>query len=166
MTRTRTTLGFVLGAVAILLAGSAMAEPREVAEYKDPRSGDLFELFQQRDGSFFCSIQRPDGSLSGFELQAPHVPAGAGGGEACPDIRSIVRSYYSSSATRGQRDVLKGRTCPLCKGRSKLRAENRVALEGDNARDACRHPVEPKRPDKWKTVSLLLLLMLSEQDAS
>ena len=168
MTRTRFGLGIAIGSIVILLAGNALADPTEVAEYKDPRSGDLFELYQEHDGSFFCSVQRVDGSLSGFEIEENRVPEGDG--EACPSIRSIAKQYYSSTGRRDARNAPgrgeDGKPCPVCTREAKIEAENGIDQAGDSRDVLCCHRPGPDSTGDWKTVSLILLLMLSKQGAS
>jgi hypothetical protein len=182
MAKARITLGVFLGSFLILLAGHVLAEPSEVAEYKDPRSGNLFELFKEQDGSFFCSVKRADGSLTGFEVEDSPATAGADDGEVCPDIRSIAESYYEtvsrgrSSASKHAGDTRRGDAIrhrktggPLSGARHEdtLETGKSEAKNGECCRDVCYRRARPDPPgSSRKTVSLLLLLMLSERGAS
>lgn len=152
MTRRRIAPLIAVGSLLILLAGNAHADPMEVAEYKDPRSGDLFELFQEHDGSFFCSVQRKDGSLSGFEIEGHENRAPTGRAEGRPDLYHIAKHYYRDASKNGVRAHQRAEG-----------AKSEVSGGGRRPEEPC---PPPQRSVNRKTVSLLLLLMLSERGAS
>ncbi len=152
MTRRRIAPLIAVGSLLILLAGNALAEPTEVAEYKDPRSGDLFELFQEHDGSFFCSVQREDGSLSGFEVEGYENRADAGRAEDKPDIHRIAKHYYRDASDRAARTDRRGKC-----------VETEVSGRDRRLEEPC---PAPQRSGNRKTVPLLFLLMLAESGSS
>ncbi|MCF8061169.1 MAG: hypothetical protein K9M82_01515 [Deltaproteobacteria bacterium] len=181
MTRTWIAHAVAIGSVLILLAGSAFADPIEVAEHKDPQSGDVFELFQDHDGSFFCSVQRRDGSLTGFEIQEDREPAAAEGAGDRPDIRNIAKNYYKKiqkndvkatlRKTHSSRDTSRtgwstGAACPICQYEDKLSYPHKHENYRDHDPNVCYHQGNTGRSENQKTVGLILLLMLSELDAS
>ena len=150
MTRRRIAPLIAVGSLLILLAGNAHADPTEVAEYKDPRSGDLFEIFQEHDGSFFCSVQRKDGSLSGFEIEGYENRADAGRAEGRPDIHHIAKHYYRDASKNGAHQRAEG-------------AKSAVSGRDRRPEEPC--PL-PQRSVNREAVPLLFLLMLSERGSS
>ena len=179
MPRTWITPLITVGSILILLAGNALADPTEVAQYKDPRSGDLFELFQERDGSYFCSVQRKDGSLSGFEVEASQAPQETG---ERPDMESLAETYYREAPGKDSKALQKKEQSEQeeesIKNRQKstdstswdqattTNTENISRKYGGNQRHARYHQADPDRSAYRKTVPLLLLLVLSEPGTS
>lgn len=179
MPRTWVTPLITVGSILILLAGNALADPTEVAQYKDPRSGDLFELFQERDGSYFCSVQRKDGSLSGFEVEASQAPQETG---ERPDMESLAENYYQEAPGKDSKALRKEEQFEQKQEPIKNRQKSTDSTSWDqatttktgnlnvtcdgNQRHAWCHQADPDRSAYRKTVPLLLLLVLSEPGAS
>ncbi len=93
-----------IGAMLFLPNGNALSDnvqtgPVELAEYTDRRSGHHFELFQEPDGSFVCSVERPDGSISGFDICTPEAEQTP----CTPNLQTIAKLYCQTECRNTSR---------------------------------------------------------------
>lgn len=110
----RITIILAVGAMLILLSGNVLSDntrpgPVELAEYTDRQRGHHFELFQEPGGSYVCSVERPDGSTSGFDIYTPE-----GEQTPCtPNLRTIASLYYQTECRGASRQDVRRPPEPL-----------------------------------------------------
>lgn len=93
----------IAGLFLAFLSINAFAESTKIGELLDDDSGDVFELFQEDDGSFLVWVHHKDGTFSYFNIGTesnpdPDDPHGVGGK---PDIKELARRYYKGELDKG-----------------------------------------------------------------
>ena len=93
----------VIASILLLLLASLSFAATKVGELLDDESGDVFELWDNEDGTFTVIVHRVDGTGSVFEIgkrgnPSPDDPDGSVG---TPDLEDWIRKYYKGTLGKG-----------------------------------------------------------------
>jgi hypothetical protein len=103
----RIRFGKLLVVVSILLlvfTGLSFGATK-VGELLDDESGDVFELWDNEDGTFTVIVHRADGTGSVFEIgkRGNPGPDDPDGSVAAPDLEDWIRKHYKGTLGKGVR---------------------------------------------------------------
>jgi hypothetical protein len=100
-----TRFGRLLVTVSILLLvfTSLSFGATKVGELLDDESGDVFELWDNEDGTFTVIVHRADGTGSVFEIgqRGNPSPDDPDGSVAAPDLKDWIRKHYKGKLEKG-----------------------------------------------------------------
>lgn len=93
----------VFASILLLLFAGLSFGATKVGELLDDESGDVFELWDNEDGTFTVIVHRADGTGSIFEIgkrgnPSPDDPDGSVG---TPDLEDWIRKYYKGTLGKG-----------------------------------------------------------------
>lgn len=159
-------LFLVLGILLVFPGGNASAEPVKVAEYFDTQTGEHFELFQERDGSFFCSVQHANGILSRFDVRLEGNPNATRDGSH-PNLRKMLETRREHASTQyPEKHKLHGGEASRNREQDRSGAYAACREAERNAGTSCPSCAAGERSGRGTSVGLLLLLTISGRGAT